>query len=260
MLLRNWSSLFDRLLLLAPDVGDGGGGGDPNDDKKFTQAELEKHIEDRLKKAKREALEKDKKLSDLASELETLKAKIDALPPEPTDGDKKQKGEHELLVKRFEKQLSELTAKLENSEKEKQTERQRRMLTERDKELGDALQAVGCVDMKGGRRHFEPDIVWDDVENKWMFKTRTGNLVSIVDGVTDEMPTYLKPSTITSGGSGSGGSTPKRLAKKNELEAAKAKLKELEAAAAQSRGNSALVAQCNVQRKLIKKLEAELTT
>ncbi len=239
--------------------GGGAGGSGGGDEAKFTQADVDRMIADRVKAKNRELKEKERAAEKLRKDFEELKAKLENPPgggaPDPT-----KLGEIEILERKYQRQIDELKEKFSQSDKERENEKARRMQTEKDKELGDALTAVQCQDLVMGRRYFNPQIEWDTVEDRWMYRTKSGGLVSILDGVTDELPASLKPPAMAGGGSGSGGAPPKRLAKKAELEAAKVKLTQMEKAARESRGNAGLVAQWNIQKKLVDKLTAEYAT
>jgi hypothetical protein len=251
--------LLSLRMFFEEDSGDGGSGGDGGaGDARFTQADVDRMIVDRVKAKDRALKEHEKNLEKLKTELADVKAKLET--PTPSGGtvpDPTKQGEIEILERKYQRQLDELNAKLTNVDKDREAEKARRMKTEKDKELGDALTAVQCQDTVMGRRYFDPQIEWDTVEEKWMYRTKSGNLVNILDGVTDELPNSLKPPSMQGGGSGSGGTPPKRLAKKAELEAAKVKLTAMEKAARESRANAGLVAQWNTQKKIVQKLEAE---
>lgn len=247
-----------RMFFEGDDGSGGGGGGGGGDEPKFTQADVDRMIVERVKAKDRTLKEHEKNLEKMKTELAELKDKLEkSTPPGGGTPDAAKLGEIEILERKYQRQLDELNAKLTNVDKDREAEKARRMKTEKDKELGDALTAVQCQDTVMGRRYFDPQIEWDTVEEKWMYRTKSGNLVSILDGVTDELPNSLKPPALQNGGSGSGNTPPKRLAKKAELEAAKAKLATMEKAARDSRGNAGLVAQWNVQKKIVARLEAE---
>lgn len=270
MILRNWLEDF-RDRLLAPDVDGGGGGGGGDDDgdvdppqdppaKTFTQAELDRIIQDRLKKLQREQKQKDKDMESMRAELEELKKKADGGNPDPGDANKGQVGDLELKINRLTRELEQTNTKLAEAQKQASEEANKRKRTERDKELSDALVAAGCIDMVGGRRYFAEQIVWDEVENKWAYETKSGSQVSIADGVMEELPPYLKPAQMNQGGSGSGGTNPKKKKVQADLDVAKKKLDEIKSLLMQNNGNVTYMSQYAKQQKVVKQLEGQLAT
>lgn len=112
-------SQLERGFLLSPDGG-GGGGGEPDDDddeKKFTQADVDKIISQRIKKLERkyadydDAVAKAGKVDELTKQLEDLKAQVE-------DADKKP-AEKELA--RMQRELDALGSKLKQANEAAET-------------------------------------------------------------------------------------------------------------------------------------------
>jgi len=181
--------------------------------KTFTQDEVNKLMAKERKSMERKLQEQNESTQKQIVELQQKMSQ----PPEPKPSDTDVKGQLELMEKKHKREQEALEEKLVQTNSALAQEKKKRLETERDKELGDALQTVGCVDMTMGRRFFLPDIEYDEDESRWMYRTASGNLISIIDGVQENMPNYLKPPAMQGGGSGSArgaagkGSTKQRV-------------------------------------------------
>lgn len=194
----------------------------------------------------------------LDEQKESHRAEIEKLKPvsnEPAPEDLR--GQMELLSKRHEREQQTLQAQLQQYKVDLEIEKRKRLETQRDKELSDALSMSQCIDMKAGHRYFLPDIEYDPEEERWMFRTASGNLVSISDGVAEAIPAYLRPATVNSGGSGSTRGSPQKAARQRNLEAEKKKLQELHETAKKSGRQQDLV-DYKKQKAQVAKLESEL--
>jgi hypothetical protein len=174
--------------------------------------------------------------------------------PDPTPAPGDLKGQLELLEKKMQRQAETLNNELTAARKERDKERDRRLTTERDKEIGDALTAAGCNDMIGGRRYVTPQVEYED--DKWVFRTKKDNIVSILEGVAEELPAYLRQAQMANGGSGFSSSSTKSLAKVKLLEMEKKTLAELKAKAEKT-ANPNDILSFTRQKKKIEALEAE---
>lgn len=249
-------------LFFSPDSGGGEGGGTGEgegggEEKKFTQADLDRMIKERLRKAERESkADKDalKTLQAQVAELQDQLKKKDPADPLPADV----QGQIDLLRRENERKTLDLQNKLEAMEKERNSERQKREEGERDRELSDALSECGCTDMKMGKRMFMPQIVRDG--DSWMFElSNDKGLVSIAQGVKEELPNYLRPASMQGGGSGSTGGSPKTAAKRKELEDERKKLKEMEIQATKAGGRQDFIMAFQRQKRKVADLERSLT-
>jgi hypothetical protein len=205
-------------------------------------------------RALKERLEKtDLTLSEIKAEMEKSKN-----PPDEEQVPDTLEGKIELMEKRHQRALEEYQKKLDNLEAEKTQERTKRLEKERDTEILNALQEAGCIDHTGGMRYALPQVEWDNTEQKWIFKTKSGNFVSILDGVTEELPDYLKSPQMNSGGSGIGSGSPRKQAKIRELDDAKKKLEGFQQQAEKS-GRSDHIQLYRQQKKVVAQLEASLS-
>lgn len=242
-------------ILMAPDDGGGNGGEPPTpvvDDKKFTQADLDKQIEQRLGRERRKL---DTEKLTLQKQIDDLKAQIESAPPAPEPAPADAKGQIELLTKQHTRVVENLNNKIVKLEADLVTEKTRRRETIRDKDLGDALQDARCTDMTAGRRYFLPVIELDETGENWVFKTKSGNHVSIKEGVTEELPAYLRPPAMEGGGSGVRQGDPSgKGTKAKKLEAEKTKLEELRVKAGRTNAQPDIMAYQR-QKRLVKDLE-----
>lgn len=200
----------------------------------------------------------------LQKENEELKKKLEEKPkdvapsaapaPDPIPAPNDLKGQLELLEKKMARAQEAWNSENMALKAQANKERDRRLTTERDKEIGDALTAAECKDMVGGRRYVTAQVEFD--EDKWVFRTKKDNIVSIVEGVMEELPDYLRSAKMSNGGSGSSSGTAKSLAKIKLLEHEKKLLAELKSKAKQS-GQPADMVDFTRQKKKIEALEAE---
>jgi len=193
-----------------------------------------------------------------------LEAKISTTPPPPppsADSDSQDSGKIELLTRRWEQREKELQAQIDAQNTAMEQERKRRLELQRSRMLDDALLKAGVSEknMKIARRYFGPDVVWDELDETFMFKTPSGNMVSIDDGVQEFLPDNLKPSKILRGGAGTHGGMPSSNATRSQraLDEAKAKLAEYKAAATKN-PNNALMSQFSKQKQIVARMEREL--
>lgn len=248
------------------DSNPGSGGGSPTDPpedqtKTLTQKELDDLIEKRLarerKAAQREIQASAEKAAELEAKLKELQEKIDQSKL-PTDPPKDVQGQIELLQAKHQREIEAMTAKVAELATTAAKEKELRERTERDKLLQEALQKAHCTDLLMGTRFFLPQIVMDPVDG-WMYTTKSGNIVSIEDGVAEEMPAYLKPSDMVRGGSGALNGSPAKISEKRKiLEQEEKKLEKVEKEARLNPRNSSLIVQANQQKRKVETLRKEL--
>jgi len=242
-------------------------GSDTDGDRTFSQEEVEQIVQGRVAKLKGE-LEKSK---DVASDLDKSKAAMTALenelkvlktvtpPPEiiPHPSEDDVKGQIKLMQSQYKKEIEALRNQVEQEKSARDQERGKRMNVEREREITTALQAAGCrndaLDM--GLRYFEPQIEFDEDEQKNFYRLKSGGTVSITDGIAEELPDYLKASSMQAGGSGSQTSS-KGAVRQKELESANTKLAELQKTATLGGRNDDILAY-QKQKRIVTDLETE---
>jgi hypothetical protein len=246
------------------DPGGGGGGGE----KTYTEAEYKAGIEDAVKKRvakmQRELKVRDKDAEGTKKQIEDLQTQLkeleDALEKAKGAPDEKHKGELDLLQKKFDRELESLKSQLETETAARKEAEESRKVAEGDNLLVSALKDAKCRDMKAGQRYFKPQMEWDDVENQWMLRSENGGLVKIDDGIKEEMPDYLKPSSMDGGGSGASGGAPRRRPQQAELEKLKKELVEAQQKVVQSQGSATALTAFRKIKQKVAALEKELSS
>lgn len=273
-------SFFDNLfphmvrVFFAPDDGGGSGGSggadddppneDDEDEPKYSEKQLQERInaavQKRLAKAARDSKVADKTSEQQQAEITRLTTEVqdlkEALQKTEGSGDKN-KGQLEILQKQYDRELKQLRSELDVEKKAREQAEKARRDGERAQALDAALTTARCKDMKAGRRYFDPQIIWDEVEAKWMFQTDSNNIVDIAVGVAEEMPDYLKPPAM-SGGSGSQSGSPKVQAQRKEIQRLEKELEEAQKAAHASHMDTQSVAKASMLRRKLKQLQAEV--
>lgn len=217
-------------------------------------AKLRRSYERKLK-------EQEQRMEKLEKQLEEVR-KAGAPPPPPIE-DPTVAGQLELIQKKHEREREEMLHKIGLLEQDRDTERKQRRQVERDRQIDDALLLAGVADSAkvAAARYFLPNIEWDEVDACWMFKTRGGNLVSIAEGVAEEMPDFFKAPRTNRGGAGTtNGTPPRKAAVQKELETAQAKLKELQDTVKRQPQNNGALQSYNRHKRVVADLERKLTS
>lgn len=241
------------------DLGDPGNPPDPPSEKTFSQADVDRIVQERLKKQKKELelLSKYKSLYEQQQkDLEELRSEIDSLKrsgdhnPSPTEG------EREVRLNRALRELEEMKRALEEEKAARLAAERAKVLSERDSRLKAVLSDVGCVDIVAGERYLRDELVEEDGE--WFLRTKSGHFAEITNEVVSELlPDFLKKPVIRGGsGAASGGARVK--AKMKELESKKAQLDEARRIAASSGGNPDLIVKYKNLKREVESLEREI--
>lgn len=258
----NFLDALTERIFFAPDTGGGDGGGDGNDET-FTKEQVEQMIQGRVTKLKSTVAELQKQLTDAqktGEKVAALEAKIAELsannPPTPANPSDLE-GKLKLLESKHANEIKQLTEKVSTLNTEREAEKTRRMQVERDTALGEALTEAGCRPdaISVGKAFLGNQVSYDAEEERWVYTLRTGGTVSVKDGVTQELPDYLKEPTLRNGGSGSS-SGGKNSQKRTALQEAKAELQKAQQAAMSGREDD-MAKYMSLKRK-VGQLEAEL--
>lgn len=252
-------------VFFSPD--DPAGGDPPADDppeSKFTQAEVDKFVERRLASVRRENEKALKTVQDqvaLANQQnKELLEKLEALTkPQDPPGSRELQGQLDLQAKRHEQETVALKKEIEELRISAAQEKQLRMATELRKQLQDALNKAGCRDLLVGERFFLPQIQFDEVEGQYIFNTKKGTVLSVEEGVADELPDYLRVPAMQTGGSGTRNGATRNSEKRRMLEDAKRELKELKESAHKGGGKPDLVTKVMQQQRKVNELEKQLS-
>ena len=254
---------------MAPDGAEDGGGTTatapveetPTAAKALTEAEVNKREAALRRKYERQIAELEKKNQTTDAALAEIKAQMVAQPKEPEPSDVA--GKLELVEKRWQRDREELQQRIAAAERKAEEERQRRLDMQREQALSDAIGGAGVTggNAEVARRFFLPQVVWDEVDEGWVFKTRSGNHVSVQDGVLEEMPDTLKPSKLRNGGAGTSGGVPAaRARKQKDLEDAEAELKRLLEAGSKQGGTQQVLVAYTQQKRKVEQLRRELAS
>ena len=215
----------------------GSGGGTPVDPKtSFSKEEVEQLIQGRVSGIEKQLLESKNELDslkkgsnsdELKSLISSMKEEIEELksgkvpnPDKPLPDD--YQGQIDLLSSRHKKELLNIQEQLSQEKSIREAEEKKRMNIEKEREIYQGLQDAGCrKDAESiGLSHFQGQVIFDDEDEKWVFKRKNGGTVSIADGIQEELPDFLKEPASSRGGSGSRSGTKKEAARKelDELE------------------------------------------
>lgn len=250
--------------------------------KTYSKEEVDKQMAALRKTEQRKAQKAAKKReTELLGEIESLKTQMlkslgahsdasaddsDDVDENPAPAKSKKLPEWEIALRKLERKSErELKAKedkLASLEAQLEKEKATRRDLLRSKLLDDALDAAGgVVDRKLALRYFSPQVVWDEDTEEWLYKTDSGDLTDISDGVILEMPEHLKPSKLRAGGSGTNKTKPavSRSAVKTKLDEAIAELAVLEKRAKGARnGSDPVIEQWDAKRREVEKLKNQL--
>lgn len=230
-------------------------------EKRFSQTEVNDIVSKRLAT---EAKRTDKLIKDMQAQIETLKNNPNPSPA-PTDpplppnaGDQTAEGRLKILEQKFTQMQSSLTGKLEILQKEKDDEKKKRLEMQRDAEVRDILNEIGCVELQAGLRQFLPQIEQDGED--WVYRMRTGEIITIKEGITAEMPAWLKaPRTGDRGGAGVTGARAQKAQATSDLQREKTKLDDLRKAAEKSGGgDTTAIVKYKQQQRVVRELEDKL--
>jgi DNA repair exonuclease SbcCD ATPase subunit len=152
------------------------------------------------------------------------------------------------------KQMEEMQNIIVQREETASEERELRLASERDALLAQALQESGVLPnaIDAGLKLFRDNIYYDEDRDEFVFvEDKTGVKLPIEEGVKDNMPDYLKASSVKQGGSGGRGSQANVV-----LEQARQRLGQLEKAA-RTTGAEADIAAYHAAKKNLASLEKE---
>jgi hypothetical protein len=107
------------------------------------------------------------------------------------------------LQKKHQQELDALRSTVEQEKKLRQDAEERRLITERDSALQEALAANDVVSMEGGMKFFRDNLEYDKDGSQWRYRAKDGLTFNIKDGIAEELPDWLKKPSSAKGGSGS---------------------------------------------------------
>jgi hypothetical protein len=210
------------------------------------------------RKHEREMKKRDKEFENLKAQLEELKTPPPPVEPEPDQKDLA--GRLELMEKKHVRQIDDLQIQLSTAETKAAEERENRRRIERDRLLDKALEMAECTNKNRhiAVDHFRTKIAWDEVDEKWMYRTKNGNLVDIMDGIQEEIPDIFKEPRTNRGGAGTqSGMPPNKARLAQQLEHEEQKLKEIYAKGGRMRSN---VQKFQQQKRKVNELKEQLAS
>jgi hypothetical protein len=279
---------FPGLMSFAPDDGAPAGGTaladppdgvepEPSDDTPpeatYTKADVERMALQRVKRLTKDAQAKDKKIEALEEELKKLSEQITEKLNEPSippvvggAGDeseaelRRQQGHWEVQRTRFESTVKDLQGKLGIAEKELIKVKQERMNMERDLEIDKALSSpsVQCIDVDNARILVRDRVEYDQTEEEWIFRTKSGNILPVKEGIEAELPDYLRPSNLRQGGSGATSGGPKASAQRRKLDDKRKELSSVTEQIKKAPRNNDLLVRASKLRREVAALEKSI--
>lgn len=266
----SWTDPFECRRLFDVDDGSGGGGdpsGDPSDDDpssddpKYTESQLQDIVQKRLKSVHRELKKRDQENQTLKQRLDdlekTLKERSDGDPPEGKHP-KDDAGKLEIERQKHQRELDGIRKDLKDAVDRAEKAETRQREVERDTILTSALSDARCIDIEAGRRYFLQQISWDEIDGQWVFTTKNGNTVEIADGISAELPSYLKPSSMNGGGSGTPSGGGRKAAVQRELDSEREKLTKAKEVFRKNPRDTKATLDYRNQKKTVEALERKL--
>lgn len=249
---------------LSPDGAGGGGASvsDPPDPEMIAKDEVERMIQGRTSKIKKENDRLKKEVEELrtkAAKVDVLEEKLDALAaklageadPPPTD----LQGQLSLMSSKHQKEVDGLKTQMEQEKQLRIQAEDRRKQVEKDRVITDALRSAKCreeaLDM--GKAYFQEKVVFDEDESRWIYNLKSGGTVEVIDGINEEIPDFLREATASRGGSGATGGG-RKAAQQKEIEQEKATLEKLRERATAS-GKEGDIAIFTKQQRKVRQLE-----
>src|SRR6266446_4497815 len=107
------------------------------------------------------------------------------------------------------KQMEEMQGVVRSHQETAEMEREMRLASQRDQLLTKALQEAGVLPdaIDAGLKLFRDNVVYDEDKEEFFFEEdKTGVKLPMSEGVKDNMPNYLKATSVKTGGSGGRGS------------------------------------------------------
>ena len=209
-----------------PDEGPGAGGGS----RTYTQEEFNHHmgglrrnfdkqmlaLTQRLDERDNDFNELVEALSEAVGDEENTGGADDEEPEEPVEDaanvtrhnvDNDEVARLRSSMNKMNRQLEQVQNQLKSEQAARESEHQKRLDTERDSLITQALTEGGAIAVKDGIKLFRDGVVYDqDKERWWYIEPETGAKLDIIPGIKENIPDYMKPSKMKTGGSGGRGS------------------------------------------------------
>lgn len=211
-------------------------------DKTVVSEEVAALLKERDRREKEMRLKAEKQEKKLKEEMDVLRKQIDDLTGtgKKKDGDDAEtlQARLEIMEKRAKQREDELNQAIERERKAREAAEEKERQAERVRLLMDALELVGVENKELGKRYFNSQVIWDEVDERWAFKMQDGKVVALKEGIELELPPELKPSKLRSGAGATGSTTAGKTSKQKELEQLDARISNLKKEI-QQRGGSA---------------------
>lgn len=192
-------------------------------DKTVVSEEVATLLKERDRREKEMRLKAEKAEKKLQAELDTMRKQMEELTgsvKKPKDGEDAEtlQVKLDLLERRAKQQQEELQGQIERERKAREAAEEKERQNERLRLLTEALDAVGVQNKELGKRCFKDQVVWDEVDERWAYRTQDGKVVALKEGIELELPPELKPSTLRAGTGSTGSTTAGKGKAQKELE------------------------------------------
>lgn len=164
-------------------------------------------------------------------ELEALKKQVEELtnPRKGKEGDDAETLEVKLMLveQRAKQREEELEAQIAKERQAREAAEAKERENERLRLLSEALDSIGVANKELAKRYFDRSVIFDEVDDRWAYRTQDGKVVALREGIEVELPPELKPSTLRSGAGVSGSTAAGKTRNQKELEQIEARLSNL---------------------------------
>ncbi len=185
-------------------------------------------------------------------------------PTPSEERDNELRGQLAQVKKDSEAQIATLTSKVTDGEDKLAKTEQRRLTILRASAIKDALLSAGSVDPALQAQMFSDRLEYVPDSDTFMFRKKKkeyedeGVLVSVSQGIKDELPDWCKKPIDVRSGSGGANAEGKGKASADDLTQAKQKLDLLKKEAGESGGSTTSITKVQGQQHVVDRLEKEL--
>lgn len=190
----------------------------------------------------------EKTITDLQSRLEKLE-KPNPTNPEPPIDTSTDGGRLRLLEIQYKKDMEKITGDLNAAKQREEQEKSRRQALEIGGALRDALVSANCKPdaFQVAESYLRSSIKIDDEDGSLYFELKGGGQVSVTEGVSAELPEFLREPIIKGTGSGAKSGN---VAQRNEIATLEAEILKMEKSLESNRTDTAVVQLRQAKKRL----------